>query len=174
MQSIRGDDGGTYAWHMVPLTAGMLGLPCLLCLGPWQPIPGDYFFVVANLGVRCCHNCISGYAPPFLMQIFALDLSGNCPGWAKSCFTASESQHSTPNYYPLSHYLQIHSLGGRLKIYIHKNIKNNIIMCSVIVGLPLYYVHTRTCGTPPPRQASTAFLAKRKTSTFIFGRNTPV
>ena len=40
--------------------------------------------------------------PVFLMQIFALDLSGNCPGGAKSHFIASESWRSTPKHYPPS------------------------------------------------------------------------
>ena len=66
MHSISGDDDGTCASHMVPLTAGMLGLQCRPCSGPRQLIAGDYNSVVANLGVRCCHIvCISGYARLF-------------------------------------------------------------------------------------------------------------
>jgi hypothetical protein len=51
MQSISGDDDGTYASHMVivPLTAGMLGLPCRPCSGPHQLIVGDYSLEVAIL-----------------------------------------------------------------------------------------------------------------------------
>jgi hypothetical protein len=55
----------TYASHMVPIMAGMLGLPCRPCSGPLQLIADDYFFIYANLGVRSCHICISGYALPF-------------------------------------------------------------------------------------------------------------
>jgi hypothetical protein len=93
MQSISSDDDGTYASHMPPSRP-----VCLVCHA------GHDYFVVAILGFVCCHICISGYAPPFLMRIFALDLNGNCPGGAKSRFTASESWRSTPKYYPPSDY----------------------------------------------------------------------
>jgi hypothetical protein len=38
-------------WHMVPLTAGELGLPCRPCLGPWQLKFGDYQSVITVLWV---------------------------------------------------------------------------------------------------------------------------
>jgi hypothetical protein len=49
--SISGEDDGTYASHMAPLTAGMLGLPYQPCSGPQKLIAGDYYFAVAILGV---------------------------------------------------------------------------------------------------------------------------
>ena len=52
MQIINSNEDSIYASHMVPLTAGMLSLPCQPCLGPWQLIAGDYYFIVAILGVR--------------------------------------------------------------------------------------------------------------------------
>jgi len=42
MQSISDNNDGTYALHMVPLMAGMVGLPCRPCSGPQQLITGDY------------------------------------------------------------------------------------------------------------------------------------
>jgi hypothetical protein len=54
MQSISGDNNGTYAYtsHMSPFTAGMLGLPCRPCSGPRQLKFGDYKLVVPILGVQ--------------------------------------------------------------------------------------------------------------------------
>jgi len=105
MQSISGDDG-TYASHMVLLMASMLGLPCQPCLRPLQLTVGDYYFVVAIKGVRLLSHMHLRLCPTFLMRIFALDLSGNCPGGDKSHFTASESEswHSIANNYPPSNY----------------------------------------------------------------------
>jgi len=51
MQSISGNNDGTCVSHVPPLTAGMLGLPCQPCLGPWQLKFGDYQLVVVILGV---------------------------------------------------------------------------------------------------------------------------
>ena len=64
------------------------------------------------------------------MQIFVgvLNLSGNCPGEAKSRFTASASRRSTPNYYPPSNYeLRIHSL-GRLNILVHTRDESTYVL----------------------------------------------
>ena len=103
MQSISDNDNGTYALHMVPLTAGMLGLTCQPCLGPHrQLIAGDYKFRICNFGVHLLSIMHLMRCPPCLMWIFLLDLSGSCPGGAKSRFTASESWYITPNYYPPS------------------------------------------------------------------------
>jgi len=97
---------------MAPLTAGMLGLQCRPCLGPQQLIAGDYYFVSScNSGCSFAVAHASQAMPrlPFLMRIFALDLCGNCPGGAKSCFAASDSQCSTPSHYPpLTRRLNIH------------------------------------------------------------------
>jgi hypothetical protein len=41
MQSISSGEDGTYASHVVPITAGVLGLPCRPCSGPSQLIAGD-------------------------------------------------------------------------------------------------------------------------------------
>ena len=42
MQSIIGDNDGTYTSYMVPFVTDMLGLPCRSCWGPQQLIAGDY------------------------------------------------------------------------------------------------------------------------------------
>ena len=51
MQSISGGDDCTYTLYMSPLTAGMLGLPCRPCSGPWKLKFGDYYLVLRILGV---------------------------------------------------------------------------------------------------------------------------
>jgi hypothetical protein len=42
LQSISSNNDSTYTLYMVPLTAGMLCLPCRQCLGPRQLKFGDY------------------------------------------------------------------------------------------------------------------------------------
>ena len=42
MQSISGGNDRTYTLYMSPVTAGMLGLPCQPCSGPWKLKFGDY------------------------------------------------------------------------------------------------------------------------------------
>jgi hypothetical protein len=42
MQSICGGNDGTYMAYMSPFMAGMLGLPCRPCSGPWQLKFVDY------------------------------------------------------------------------------------------------------------------------------------
>jgi hypothetical protein len=51
MQSISGGDDCTYTLYMSPLMAGMLGLPCRPCSGPWKLKFGDYYLVLTILGV---------------------------------------------------------------------------------------------------------------------------
>ena len=51
MQSISGDNYGTYTSYMVHLMTGMLGMPCRPCLGPRQLKFGRYQLVVTILGV---------------------------------------------------------------------------------------------------------------------------
>ena len=61
MQIIGSNDDGTYASHIAPLTAGMLGLPCRPCLGLWQLKFGDYYQLVVPIlglgviGMAHCH-----------------------------------------------------------------------------------------------------------------------
>ncbi len=42
MQSIGGNNDGTYMLYMFPLTPRALGLACWPCLGPWQLKFGEY------------------------------------------------------------------------------------------------------------------------------------
>jgi hypothetical protein len=42
MQSIGGNNDGTYMFYMFPLTPHALGLACRPCSGPWQLKVGDY------------------------------------------------------------------------------------------------------------------------------------
>ncbi len=42
MQSIGGDNDGTYTSYMFPLTPRALGLAGRPCSGPWQPKFDDY------------------------------------------------------------------------------------------------------------------------------------
>jgi hypothetical protein len=67
MQSISGDDGGTFVSHMVRLTAGMLGLPCRPCLRGQRLIAGKQYYVVAILGV---HLLSHKYASQAMARLF--------------------------------------------------------------------------------------------------------
>jgi hypothetical protein len=42
MQSIGGNNDGTYTLYMFPLTPRALGLACRPCSGPWQLKLGEY------------------------------------------------------------------------------------------------------------------------------------
>ncbi len=42
MQSIGGNNNGTYMLYMFSLTPRALGLACLPCSGPWQLKLGEY------------------------------------------------------------------------------------------------------------------------------------
>jgi len=89
-------------------------------LGNWSRVTTN--FVVAILGFICYQLCISCNAPPCLMWIFLLNLSGNCPGGAKSRFTAPESWCITLNYYPPSSEYEFVVWGSWISAtqYVHK------------------------------------------------------
>jgi len=59
MQIIGGNDDGTHASHMPPLTTGLLGLPCQPCLGLRQLKFGDYYQlevpILGVIGMAHCH-----------------------------------------------------------------------------------------------------------------------
>jgi hypothetical protein len=80
MQSISGGNDCTYMLYMSPLMAGMLGLPCRPCLGPWKLKFGDYREYSRFWGSWGWYVSISGSVPPFLMRIFEAEVCGNCLG----------------------------------------------------------------------------------------------
>ena len=82
MQSMSGNNGGTYMLYMFPLMAGMPGLPCWPCSEPWQLAFDDYQLVVAILGVL---GMAPGTILSFSTRIFPLDLSGNRSGATILC-----------------------------------------------------------------------------------------
>ncbi len=51
MQSISGNNDGTYTLYMFPFMPLALGLACRPCSGPWQLKFGDHWFIVKISGV---------------------------------------------------------------------------------------------------------------------------
>ena len=82
MQSISGNNDGTYTSYMVPLVTGMLGLPCRPCWGPRQLIAGDYLLISSCDSGGPGDGTFVSLALPHLVNtgIFALYLSENWSG----------------------------------------------------------------------------------------------
>jgi hypothetical protein len=51
MQSIGGNNDGTYTLYMFPLMPRALGLACRPCSGPWQLKFGEYYFSTSSFQV---------------------------------------------------------------------------------------------------------------------------
>jgi hypothetical protein len=102
MQSISGGDDCTYTLYMSPLTAGMLGLPCRPCSGPWKLKFGDYYLVLTILGVLGMVRKHLRLRPTFFDADFCSGSVWKQSWGAKSLLTASAESAGNPLNYSLT------------------------------------------------------------------------
>jgi len=102
MQSINGGDDCTYTLYMSPRTAGMLGLPCRPCSGPWKLKFGDYYLVLTILGVLGMVRKHLRLRPTFFDADFCSGSVWELSWGAKSLLTASAESAGNPLNYSLT------------------------------------------------------------------------